>query len=202
LATTAIHYVLNGQLSDASDVNQFADILTGVTNAPGITVNSLTVNGTPINVPTQSIQAAALVGVITASGNTANNISIAGSNAGSPVTITATGSDSAIGITAITKTTGAFLVSASNGTNSVSMTGAASGSSPTIAAVGTDPNIDLTLGVTGTGVINTAYAVTALGGGSTATLGTIGGSGPATLTQNSWLKIKINGTVSFIPVWR
>lgn len=41
----------------------------------------------------------------------------------------------------------------------------------------------------------------ALGGGSTATLGTIGGSGPATAAQNQWLQIEISGSTYFVPVW-
>lgn len=52
------------------------------------------------------------------------------------------------------------------------------------------------------GNVDFRYAVTALGAGGAATLGLTGGSGPATTTQNSWLKVSINGTASFIPVWR
>lgn len=42
----------------------------------------------------------------------------------------------------------------------------------------------------------------ALGGGSGATLGTIGGSGPATAAQNSWMEYVVNGVTYWIPVWR
>lgn len=42
----------------------------------------------------------------------------------------------------------------------------------------------------------------ALGGGAAPTLGTIGGSGPGTAAQNSWLKVQIAGVDSYIPVWR
>lgn len=42
----------------------------------------------------------------------------------------------------------------------------------------------------------------ALGGGAAPTLGTIGGTGPATAAQNSWLKINIGTVASYIPVWR
>lgn len=48
--------------------------------------------------------------------------------------------------------------------------------------------------------LNTSVGV-ALGGGAAPTLGTIGGSGPATAAQNKWAKIKINGTDYFVPVW-
>lgn len=41
----------------------------------------------------------------------------------------------------------------------------------------------------------------ALGGGGTATLGTIGGSGPTATAQAQWLEIDIGGTPHWIPVW-
>lgn len=42
----------------------------------------------------------------------------------------------------------------------------------------------------------------ALGGGSTATLGTIGGSGPATVTQNAWMRVINSAGVAFwVPAW-
>lgn len=43
----------------------------------------------------------------------------------------------------------------------------------------------------------------ALGGGATATLGTIGGSGPTTAAQNSWLRVlDSTGAACWIPVWK
>lgn len=79
-----------------------------------------------------------------------------------------------------------------------------------IADIQTDASDRLILGDTvnpiylqaGAGTLDIRYAVTALGGGAAPTVGTIGGSGPATAAQNSWLKILINGTASFLPVWR
>lgn len=45
-------------------------------------------------------------------------------------------------------------------------------------------------------------AVAALGGGAAATLGTIGGAGPAVAAQNGWLKVvDVNGAICFIPKW-
>jgi hypothetical protein len=41
-----------------------------------------------------------------------------------------------------------------------------------------------------------------LGGGSTPTLGTIGGTGPATAAQNQWLRVYIGTGAFFIPVWQ
>lgn len=46
-------------------------------------------------------------------------------------------------------------------------------------------------------------ALVALGGGAAPTVGTIGGSGPATAAQNSWLQVKDSaGNNMFIPVWK
>lgn len=50
--------------------------------------------------------------------------------------------------------------------------------------------------------VNFDYPTKPLGGGAVPTFGTIGGTGPATAAQNSWLKIQINGTYSWIPIWR
>lgn len=47
-------------------------------------------------------------------------------------------------------------------------------------------------------VVNHAVA---LGGGSSATLGTIGGSGPATAGQNEWLQIETDSGTRWVPCW-
>lgn len=45
-------------------------------------------------------------------------------------------------------------------------------------------------------------SVDALGGGASATLGTIGGSGPATAAQNTWIQfVGRNGTTYWLPAW-
>lgn len=41
----------------------------------------------------------------------------------------------------------------------------------------------------------------ALGGGSSATLGTIGGSGPTTAAQAQWIKITVDGVDHWVPAW-
>jgi len=41
----------------------------------------------------------------------------------------------------------------------------------------------------------------ALGGGATATLGTIAGSGPTTAAQAQWVEIEINGVRHWLPAW-
>jgi hypothetical protein len=46
-------------------------------------------------------------------------------------------------------------------------------------------------------------ALVALGGGAAPTLGTIGGSGPATAGQNSWMRVlDSTGTPFWVPVWK
>lgn len=65
--------------------------------------------------------------------------------------------------------------------------------------------------VTSTGVINSGNEqiigsfrvdqAIALGGGSTPTFGTIGGSGPQTVAQNEWLEVSTQNGVRWIPLW-
>lgn len=59
-----------------------------------------------------------------------------------------------------------------------------------------------TISLTGTSLVDFAGPPVGLGGGAAPTFGTIGGAGPATAAQNSWLKIKIAGVDTWIPVWR
>ena len=87
-------------------------------------------------------------------------------------------------------------------TNHITVTPSGTGVAPIVGVDGNDANINHGLGIKGTGVVDFRYATVALGGGAAPTFGTIGGSGPATAAQNSWLKVKINGTDSFIPIWR
>jgi hypothetical protein len=43
--------------------------------------------------------------------------------------------------------------------------------------------------------------VASLGGGAVATLGTVGGVGPAAAAQASWTRVRIGGVNYWIPVW-
>lgn len=53
------------------------------------------------------------------------------------------------------------------------------------------------------GDIKWGKALVALGAGAAPTFGTIGGSGPATAAQNSWMRAKDStGATIFIPVWK
>ena len=51
--------------------------------------------------------------------------------------------------------------------------------------------------------IKWGMALVALGGGSAPTLGTIGGTGPASAAQNSWMRaIDTTGAAFWVPVWK
>ena len=51
--------------------------------------------------------------------------------------------------------------------------------------------------------IKIGRALVALGGGAAPTLGTIGGSGPATAAQNTWMRfIDSGGAACWVPVWK
>ena len=55
----------------------------------------------------------------------------------------------------------------------------------------------------GTGDIRWGKALVALGGGSAATLGTAGGSGPVTATQNTWMQVVDSAGATFwLPAWK
>lgn len=87
-------------------------------------------------------------------------------------------------------------------TNFLKVTGAIAGAPPEMSSQGADVNVDTRLTPKGTGSLDLNYAAVALGGGAAPTFGTIGGGGPTAAAQNSWLRVKIAGVVSFIPVWR
>lgn len=129
--------------------------------------------------------------------------------------IYAAGSSATIGVILVAKGTGGvyfesagnfagYFQNPANPVNYFAFTGAATGSGVQVATVGTDTDVDLKLTCQGAGRVDfhNANALIALGGGAAPTLGTIGATGPATAGQNSWLRMKINGTDSFIPVWR
>ena len=86
------------------------------------------------------------------------------------------------------------------GTNRVlTITGGASGSGTHAVLNVTGGDLQLS---SGTADIRWGKAAVALGGGATATMGTIGGSGPAASAQVGWLRvITSTGAVGFLPYW-
>lgn len=71
-----------------------------------------------------------------------------------------------------------------------------------VVAVGNGTAND-TSGTVKAAAFQTMTALVSLGGGSAPTLGTIGGSGPATAAQNSWVRmVDSTGAAFWVPVWK
>lgn len=96
----------------------------------------------------------------------------------------------------------ALFTSVASGVEYVDFHAGITGNGAGIFAQGVAAAVDIWLIPKGTGVVNFGNSVVANGGGAAPTFGTIGGSGPATAAQNSWMKVKIGGTATYIPVWR
>ena len=88
-----------------------------------------------------------------------------------------------------------------NGANYLYAAGNSSGQAPGIQALGVDTDIDIQVLPKGAGALMFNYAGTTMGAGGTATLGTVGGSGPTATAQAKWLKVKIQGGTYFLPAW-
>lgn len=96
--------------------------------------------------------------------------------------------------------------------NYIQIGNATSGNNPKIIGGGGSADVTLELNSQGaghiylnpgSGDIKWGKALVALGGGAAPTLGTIGGSGPATAGQNSWLRIRDSaGAACWVPVWK
>lgn len=66
-----------------------------------------------------------------------------------------------------------------------------------------DGNGTIRLQIDAAGNFRWTTPLIALGGGAAPTLGTIGGAGPATAAQNTWLQfLDSTGAVAFMPVWK
>lgn len=69
--------------------------------------------------------------------------------------------------------------------------------------LGLDASDRLLIGGSGVTDIVWGKALVAGGGGGTATLGTIGGSGPTVTTQNSWMQVRDSSNALFwVPAWK
>ena len=107
----------------------------------------------------------------------------------------------ALGTTVVTGATAGDMTIA-NGRSYLSVDNAGTGQIGLIGLVaGTD---QIVLATTSTTVdIRWNRALIALGGGSAATLGTIGGSGPATAGQNTWMRVMDSAGAAFwVPAWK
>ncbi len=152
----------------------------------------------------------------------AGNISAASSSPGT-TTIGST-SINALAVGRLGNTNPVFRVDASTASvaTGIKITGFAVGGGVAISVITSGTNENLTIDAAAAGAINIGAvssgnvtlaggggdirwnrANVALGGGAAPTVGTIGGSGPASAGQRNWLRfIESDGTASFIPVWR
>lgn len=136
-----------------------------------------------------------------------------------------TGSDTDVGSVFITKGAGThqFCTNAlgsniqfeighvASAVNFARVLGGATGADVQISAQG-ETNVTLKLLSKGTGNIHLepasgdvrwGKALVALGGGAAPTFGTIGGSGPATAAQNSWMRVQDSaGNAFWVPAWK
>lgn len=156
--------------------------------------------------------------------NAVNRIAVTGAATGGTVSLRAVGSDTDVGLQLTSKGSDSIdfytnnfgsphlkLTHTASTVNWVEITGGATGSAVLISANG-ETNIGLALAPKGsgnlilspnTGDVRFNKALVALGGGAAATLGTIGGSGPATAAQNTWMRwLDSAGAAFWVPAWK
>ncbi len=194
LAAANVGMVLRGLSGQTGDLTQWqtnvGTIVTGVSNAGALYVGRSGVISTEIASFTPG--AASLIAVI---------IRGLASQTGDLLDIQTSGASNIFQFTAL-----ASMV------NGLQFNPANTGGSPSVIAIGSDPNITVLLDSKGTGFVRLLSAgadiqwgkpLVALGGGLAPTLGTIGGTGPATAAQNSWMRgVDSTGAAFWVPVWK
>jgi hypothetical protein len=140
-----------------------------------------------------------------------NRVRVTGATTGNLAFLSATGTDTNIGLRFATKGTGSQVFQTGGGSEvtqfEIVHTASAARWATITGSAGGNPVIDVSAGAlklsAGTSDIQWGKANVALGGGAAPTVGTIGGSGPAAVAQRNWLRfLESDGTASFIPVWR
>jgi hypothetical protein len=137
-----------------------------------------------------------------------NRFRLTGAIAGGYPVMSVAGTDPDIGMTFALKGAGAFHFSPSGGDALViSNVAGATRYVTIIGSNGGNPIIDVSAGALrlsgGTADIQWGKALIALGGGAAPTLGTIGGAGPATAAQNSWMRaLDSAGNAFWVPAWK
>jgi hypothetical protein len=103
-----------------------------------------------------------------------------------------------LGTTVVTgSSTGDFIIASQHSIRSVNAAG-----SSTVQILGVDASDRLLLGGSGVTDIVWGRALVTMGGGATATMGSIGGSGPTVLTQNKWMQVRDSANALFwVPTW-
>jgi hypothetical protein len=106
------------------------------------------------------------------------------------------------------------LAQVASAVNAIQISPSATGGRLAIAAVGTDAAVALDIDPKGAQQLRLAQnavgsdivwgrPLVALGGGAAPTFGTIGGTGPATAAQNTWMRVvDSTGVAFFVPAWK
>lgn len=187
---------------------------------PGLIVSSF---GTG-NLDLATNSGTAIQARITHTATAANYLALTGAASLAQPTLSVGGTDTDISLTILAKGVGSINLGNPGGTvltlsaiastvNKVTITGGTSGNAPSVAAISSsDTNVGITIASQGTGSVNLSpgtgdirwnKALVALGAGAAPTFGTIGGSGPATAAQNTWLRVlDSTGTACWLPVWK
>lgn len=128
----------------------------------------------------------------------------------SSINVSAQGADANISATYDVKGTGSHFFRTAGGTiNQVEISNTA-GATRRIVLTGSNggnPKVDVSAGnlqLGGTATeIQWQKALVALGGGAAPTFGTIGGAGPATAAQNTWMRVAdTTGAIFWVPAWK
>jgi hypothetical protein len=173
----------------------------------GVTVGAWLKTGTAVNYVALTAAPTGTGPTISATG-TDSNVSLALDTKGTGSVVTAVGGsikttvDSSgrllLGTTQVAgSSTGDFIIASQHSLRSVNAAG-----SSTVQILGVDASDRLLLGGTGVTDIVWGRALVTMGGGATATMGSIGGSGPTVLTQNKWMQVRDSANALFwVPTW-
>jgi len=191
---------------------------TGMFYSPGTTTLALSIGNAP-------------VATFLKTGTAVNYINFTASPTGTGPSMVSTGTDTNIALTLDTKGTGNLALAVGGsikqtidssgrilvGTAITSGSGAGdiilasqhslrsvnNAGSTTVQILGVDASDRLLLGGTGVTDIVWGRALVNMGGGATATMGSIGGSGPTVATQNTWMQVRDSTNALFwVPAWK
>lgn len=209
--------IFAGGIANADLVATFADDLS-TTLAGTLTVSGATITTGSTTALSLATSGGTQAKIANATGTAVNYVSISGAATGSGVRIIGRGTDTDVALLLSSQAAGAVriftgatsdiavgveqlrITHTASADRYLTVTGGVSGS-------GTNATIDVSGGAiqlsAGTNDIQWGKALVALGGGAAATLGTIGGSGPATAGQNTWMRVlDSTGAAFWVPAWK
>lgn len=168
----------------------------GVAGTGASGLNIFNSGGQPIYLATSGA-ASNVQFVVAHTGSTVNYVQVTGANTGNRPTISAQGSDSAVGLNIVSKSNGTIAFYTNTNTlqaainhvasavNYINMTGANTGNAPSYGVLGTDADINVALTPKGAGNVTTTANIVATGnitGGNLTTTGILSTTGNVTFT--------------------